>query len=125
MNRGDMEGLLSHYHPNCGDGGRDGRKDGRIDLIVVAVVVAAVAEIHYCYYTVRKSEWPLSSTPNGPAFLPSFAGEGRGATPRNAASISLPIPSLYENKRMDGRMARKGLQLWRCTSDDERINDWN
>ena len=21
MNRGDMEGLLSHYHPNCGDGG--------------------------------------------------------------------------------------------------------
>lgn len=43
----------------------------------------------------------------------------KGTTPRNAtASISLPILPFprYENKRMEW-MARKGLQLWRCTSD--------
>ena len=31
MNRGDMEGLLSHYHPNCGDGAREKGRANRFD----------------------------------------------------------------------------------------------
>ena len=72
MNRGDMEGLLSHYHPNCGEGGRD----GRIDSIVV--IAAAVAEqsgdpllLLYCtkkrLAIIVDPEWPFL-----PSFLPSM-----------------------------------------------------
>ena len=87
MNRGDMEGLLSHYHPNCGDGG--GRRDGRIDSIVVIAVAEQSGDPLLLLYCTKKRlaiivdpEWP---------FLPFL--RWRRATPRNAASISLPIPS--------------------------------
>ena len=87
MNRGDMEGLLSHYHPNCGDGERD----GRIDSIVVIAVAEQSGDPLLLLYCTKKRlaiivdpEWP---------FLPPSFPRWRRATPRNAASISLPIPS--------------------------------
>ena len=127
MNRGDMEGLLSHYQPNCGQGGEETRRIDRFDRRRRRRSGSSRAESGdplLLLYCCTKKRMAIIVDPQWP-FLPSRGG--KGATPRNAASISLlPIPpslSMKTNGWMDG-WQEKGFNYGAVTSGG-RINDWN
>ena len=96
MNRGDMEGLLSHYHPNCGDGERDGRIDS---IVVIAVAERSGDPLLLLYCT--KKRLAIIVDPEWPSMESHAQKRGVDISAHPSLPPSLP---LYENKRINGWM---------------------